>query len=161
MTSSQRSSVVVAHPFCNSNSLLEVIPKDAIDVEEESRLYDELCEVRKISSHTPPLSPSQPFFSKPSPLVIIKEDDGDNYNGASDPRHTRALSAAVPPRSPTLAPSVFSHDIWLGDNSGESSAFARQVEVRGWTNVGDKLGGAYVGKSCIFLLNICHTYAND
>jgi hypothetical protein len=32
------------HPFANSKQLLEVIP-DKIDVEEESRLYDELCYV--------------------------------------------------------------------------------------------------------------------
>lgn len=42
-------------------------------------------------------------------------------------------------------PSVFSNDIWLGDNSGASSLFAREVEIRGWTSVGDKLGGAYIG----------------
>lgn len=54
--------------------------------------------------------------------------------------------------SPELAkrkapPSIFSNDIWLGDNSGASSLFAREVEIRGWTNVGDKLGGAYIGQS--------------
>lgn len=32
------------HPFANSRQLLEVIP-NKIDVEEESRLYDELCVV--------------------------------------------------------------------------------------------------------------------
>lgn len=35
------------HPFANSKNLLVVIPDDKIDVEEESRLYDELCQVRK------------------------------------------------------------------------------------------------------------------
>ena len=43
-------------------------------------------------------------------------------------------------------PSIFSNDIWLGDNSGASGLFAREVEIRGWTSVGDKLGGAYVGE---------------
>jgi hypothetical protein len=47
-------------------------------------------------------------------------------------------------------PSVFSNDIWLGDNSGASSLFARQVEIRGWTSVGDKLGGAYIGQWSIW-----------
>lgn len=47
-------------------------------------------------------------------------------------------------------PSVFSADIWLGDNSGSSSLFARGVEIRGWTSVGDKLGGAYIGSCNIF-----------
>ena len=31
------------HPFENSKDLLVVLPNDAIDVEEEARLYDELC----------------------------------------------------------------------------------------------------------------------
>lgn len=44
---------------------------------------------------------------------------------------------------------VFSRDIWLGDNSGESSGFARNVEIIGWTSVGDKRNGAYVGKLCV------------
>lgn len=47
--------------------------------------------------------------------------------------------------SPVGAPSVFSNDIWLADNSGESQAFAREVKVAGWSSVGDKLGGAYIG----------------
>lgn len=41
-----------------------------------------------------------------------------------------------------------STSIWLGDNVGESLAFARNVQISGWTNVGDKDklgGGAYVG----------------
>jgi len=43
---------------------------------------------------------------------------------------------------------VFSGDgIWLGDNSGESLTFARDVKISGWTSVGDKVtGGAYIGE---------------
>lgn len=52
------------------------------------------------------------------------------------------------PASPQGPPSVFSNDIYLGDNSGESLAFARDVRISGWTSVGDKLGGAYIGE-CI------------
>lgn len=37
---------IPTHPFANSKSLLVVIPDDKIDVEEEARLYDELCVVR-------------------------------------------------------------------------------------------------------------------
>ncbi|KAJ6608905.1 hypothetical protein B0H10DRAFT_2066212 [Mycena sp. CBHHK59/15] len=48
-----------------------------------------------------------------------------------------------------LPPSVFSHEIWLGDNSGESLAFAREVKISGWTNVGDALGGAYIVYDCV------------
>jgi hypothetical protein len=40
---------------------------------------------------------------------------------------------------------VFSREIWLGDNSGESMGFARDVTISGWTNVGDKPEGAYIG----------------
>ncbi|EIW58871.1 uncharacterized protein TRAVEDRAFT_149304 [Trametes versicolor FP-101664 SS1] len=54
-----------------------------------------------------------------------------------------------PPLSPHEAPSIFSHDIWLGDNSGESQAFARNVEIAGWTSVGDRQGGAYVVYDCV------------
>lgn len=35
----------LTHPFANTKGLLVLIPDDKIDVEEESRLYDELCEV--------------------------------------------------------------------------------------------------------------------
>ncbi|KAN0088957.1 Phox homologous domain containing protein, partial [Tylopilus felleus] len=94
------------HPFRNATGLLVVIP-DNIDVEEESRFYDELC------------------------------DEPDDRTS----RASIHLSQG--------APSVFSRDIWLGDNSGESRAFARDVQISGWTNVGDKLGGAYVVYDCV------------
>lgn len=111
-------------PLKDPKSLLVLMPKDTIDVEEESRLYDELCDVSSfVGIHR---------------WVVYRSKD-------EDARYIRPKSTV--PQSPTLAPSVFSHDIWLGDNSGESLAFARQVEIRGWTNVGDKLGGAYIGKS--------------
>ncbi|KAG7094996.1 hypothetical protein E1B28_005791 [Marasmius oreades] len=90
-----------SHPFANSTSRLEVLPNN-IDVEEESRLYDQLCE------------------------------DNDERR----------------PASINIAPSVFSREtasIWLGDNIGESKAFTRDVKISGWTNVGDKMGGAYIG----------------
>uniref|UniRef100_A0A0W0G4W5 Uncharacterized protein n=1 Tax=Moniliophthora roreri TaxID=221103 RepID=A0A0W0G4W5_MONRR len=97
----------IQHPFANSTSRLEVIP-NKIDIEEESRLYDQLC-----------------------------------YDeSARGPR----------PESPQieLAPSIFSREsIWLGDNIGESMTFARDVKISGWTNVGDKLGGAYVVYDCV------------
>ncbi|KAJ7439769.1 Phox homologous domain-containing protein [Mycena latifolia] len=95
------------NPF-SKNSRLEILP-NRIDVEEESRLYDDLV------------------FDE-SPI---------------EPR--------PPPRSysPIAPPSVFSHDIWLGDNSGESAAFAREVKISGWTSVGDALGGAYVVYDCV------------
>jgi len=109
------------HPFQNATGLLVVIP-DKIDVEEESRFYDQLCDVRM-------------------PRILDKtEPDKDPELQEPDGRASRAsIHRSQGP------PSVFSHDIWLGDNSGESRAFARDVHISGWTNVGDKLGGAYVG----------------
>ncbi|KAJ8076778.1 hypothetical protein PM082_001201 [Marasmius tenuissimus] len=92
------------HPFAHTKSRLEIIP-NTIDVEEESRLYDQLC------------------------------CDNDR------------------PGRPSIegAPSIFSRDsvsIWLGDNIGESRGFAREVNISGWTNVGDKMGGAYIVYDC-------------
>jgi len=46
---------VLVHPFANSKNLLVVIPDDGVDIEEESRLYNELCEVsslRRLRPHT-------------------------------------------------------------------------------------------------------------
>ncbi|GBE86177.1 hypothetical protein SCP_0900540 [Sparassis crispa] len=97
----------LVRPFENAKGLLVVLP-DTIDVEEEARLYDELCDTPINSSTIPP----------------------------------------SPPHSPREAQSVFSRDIWLGDNSGESLTFTRSVEIGGWTSVGDKLGGAYVVYDC-------------
>ncbi|KAF8872950.1 Phox homologous domain-containing protein [Infundibulicybe gibba] len=95
------------HPFANSNNLLEIIP-NKIDVEEESRLYDDI-------------------------YCGTKQNSGPKIRS----------------QSPPVPPSVFSNDIWLGDNSGESLAFARDVKISGWTNVGDTLGGAYVVYDCV------------
>ncbi|KAJ7301102.1 hypothetical protein DFH08DRAFT_795292 [Mycena albidolilacea] len=49
-------------------------------------------------------------------------------------------------RTPPSRRRACSADIWLGDNCGESAASAREVQISGWTNVGDAhgLGGAYV-----------------
>ncbi|KAJ7792624.1 Phox-like protein [Mycena olivaceomarginata] len=93
------------YPLAHSTGRLEIIPT-GIDVEAESRLYDDLV-----------------FDASPI-----------------EPRPKR-------PYSPVAPPSVFSNDIWLGDNCGESAAFAREVQISGWTSVGDAhgLGGAYVG----------------
>ncbi|KZT21153.1 Phox-like protein [Neolentinus lepideus HHB14362 ss-1] len=106
----------MSHPFKNSNSLLVRIPS-GIDVEEESRLYDELCDV-------PDRTSSPPAYTSPpnSPLNRRR------------PRPASVFSA---------------NDIWLADHVGENMAFARDVKISGWTNVGDKLGGAYVVYDCV------------
>ena len=56
----------------------------------------------------------------------------------------RSLSAPSVPRE-RRPPSLFSNEIWYGENEDEARAFARDVSIVGWSNVGDKLGGAYVG----------------
>lgn len=66
-------------------------------------------------------------------------------------------------------PSVFSHEtdvtsIWLADNSGNkgsASGFARDVQIAGWTSVGDKLGGAYIVYDCAIFTKegtVIHTH---
>ncbi|KAJ7032210.1 Phox-like protein [Mycena alexandri] len=107
MSSSHIASASNVHPFAHSTNRLEIIPA-GIDVEEESRLYDDLV-----------------FDESPT-----------------EPQYKRSYSPIAPP-------SVFSNDIWLGDNSGESAAFAREVQISGWTSVGDALGGAYVVYDCV------------
>ncbi|TFK67820.1 Phox-like protein [Pluteus cervinus] len=95
------------HPFASSTARLEVLPSH-IDVEEEARLYEQLC------------------------------SEGAEYSRVHPVRSD----------SPSIPPSVFSKDIWLDDHSGESRAFARDVKIGGWTNVGDKRGGAYIVYDC-------------
>jgi len=98
-----------SHPFQNSKGLLVLIP-NRIDVEEEARLYDEICDSADTATFDPSILDS--------------------------------------PRAPKGEPSLFSNDIWLGDNLGGSLAFARDVRVCGWTNVGDRRGGAYIVYDC-------------
>jgi hypothetical protein len=111
---------------------------------------------------TPPSSkqhsttPQHPFAHAKGKIVVIPpsaedfiEDEIRSYDeivnsseGAPGPQKNARLASPTPTRR-TL--SVFSNDIWLGDNSGESRAFARDVKITGWTSVGDKRGGAYIG----------------
>jgi len=97
------------HPFQNSKGLLVIIP-NKIDIEEEARLYNEICNSADTATFDPSVLDS--------------------------------------PQSPKGEPSIFSNDIWLGDNLGGSHAFARDVKVCGWTSVGDKRGGAYIVYDC-------------
>ncbi|KAJ3730837.1 Phox homologous domain-containing protein [Lentinula raphanica] len=102
-----------AHPFANSKKRLEIIRNDGIDVEEEARLYDEMCFEERI-----PRTRASLEYERPASLFSASE----------------------------------STSIWLGDNVGESLAFARDVKISGWTNVGDKDklgGGAYVVYDCV------------
>ena len=36
----------LSHPYSDSKNLLAVIPDNKIDIKEESRFYDEFCQVR-------------------------------------------------------------------------------------------------------------------
>ncbi|KAF9033079.1 hypothetical protein BDZ89DRAFT_563934 [Hymenopellis radicata] len=100
----------IQHPFANCKGLLEIIP-NKIDIEEEARLYDELCQ----------------------------DDSG-----------VRPVQVSRP-RSPSLfSRESFGTSIWLADNVGESRTFARDVQISGWTSVGDMTGGgAYVVYDCV------------
>ncbi|KIK58702.1 hypothetical protein GYMLUDRAFT_60493 [Collybiopsis luxurians FD-317 M1] len=104
-----------AHPFANSKKRLEIIRNDGIDIEEEARLYDEMCFEGRM-----PLQRSRPSVEYERPASIFSSSE--------------------------------STSIWLGDNVGESLAFARDVNISGWTSVGDKDklgGGAYVVYDCV------------
>ena len=71
--------------------------------------------------------------------------DSPHSTSRSSLRNTERVAGSPELCKRNAPPSIFSDDIWLGDNSGASTLFARQVEIRGWTSVGDKLGGAYIG----------------
>ncbi|KAI0690223.1 Phox homologous domain-containing protein, partial [Cytidiella melzeri] len=102
-----------------SSSILEILPQE-IDVEEEVRMYEGMCDVNEET----------------------RRATTSGKNATSRKRRPRPES-------------VFSQDsrsIWLVDNSGKDSsasgAFARDVQVTGWTSVGDKKGGAYIVYDC-------------
>lgn len=140
------------HPFENSDGLLVVFPNDAIDVEEEARLYDELC------------AATQSDDDDENYLQILKRHETHKpVNLQHSSSQTSPRNAGRRPRSSEHKPpsSILSNDIWLGDNSGTSSLFAREVEIRGWTSVGDKLGGAYIVYECVVRNkegNVIHTH---
>ncbi|GJE90442.1 Phox-like protein [Phanerochaete sordida] len=104
--------------------MIEVLP-DGIDVEEEARLYEELCD-----------SPVEPA--------------SDSELSGSNPRSRRRR---------TRPESLFSHEpsIWLSDNTNSPTSptptFARNVQISGWTLVGDRSNaGAYVVFDCAITL---------
>ena len=69
---------------------------------------------------------------------------------------TRSLSGAQShTRSDSYTPSILSNDIWVGESGDaeKDSSFSRGVKIVGWTSVGDKHSGAYVGaSSALFFL---------
>lgn len=111
-----------------SGSMIEVIPQ-GIDIEEEARLYEELCD---------------------SPITEAASD--------SEVAHTTRRPQHPVKRHRSRPSSLFSHEpsIWLSDNTSPDSpslTFARDVQISGWTMVGDKVsGGAYVVFDCAIQL---------
>ncbi|ELU37177.1 hypothetical protein AG1IA_08793 [Rhizoctonia solani AG-1 IA] len=56
------------------------------------------------------------------------------------------MSGRVSPPGSMANHSVFSNDIWLGDNCGNADrTFARDVQLVGWASVGDSISTGYVG----------------
>ena len=103
-------------------------------------------------------STSHPLSNRSIRLAAIQDEDDENYlqilkrherrvlgNSQRSFRNTERRASSLELAKHNAPPSIFSNDIWLGDNSGASGLFAREVEIRGWTSVGDKLGGAYIG----------------
>jgi len=112
----------------SSPSLLTLIPKSPAElIQEESQFYDEF--------------PSD------------NEDVPSSTNAAQAGRPSKFLRRSKSHQSRTSVDtrSVFSNDIYLSNNLGESRAFARRVTVPGWTSVGDKLGAAYIVYDCAIL----------
>ncbi|KAF8964586.1 hypothetical protein BDZ97DRAFT_1815770 [Flammula alnicola] len=122
---------------------------DGINVEEESRLYDELCRTYEDENDE---------FSRTNTPVY----HGSRPTGQSHPSKLSKSSAPPPPHS--LPPdSIFSADIFLADNTGTSSSshvsqpFAQDVRISGWTTVGDGAGkpgkgvGPYVAYDCVIV----------
>ncbi|KDN42469.1 hypothetical protein RSAG8_06786, partial [Rhizoctonia solani AG-8 WAC10335] len=58
-------------------------------------------------------------------------------------------SGRVSPPGSMANRSVFSNDIWLGDNCGNADrTFARDVQLVGWASVGDNISTGYVVYDC-------------
>ncbi len=119
------------YPLSARKGLIEVIHDGKIDVEEEERFYRQFDLVRYF--HCEDVSRID---------WMLLQDNRDDVLLLRPNRHS-----FIRPEPPQRPSSIFSNDIWLGDNSGESSNFARGVSITGWTNVGDKRGGAYIGET--------------
>ncbi|KAI0342999.1 Phox-like protein [Trametopsis cervina] len=122
-------SVPETRPIRRSASLLEILPSE-INVEEEIRMYEDMCD---------------------TPLVASLSDEETERSSAV--RHRKGPSRSSRRPRPESIFSQDSRSIWLADNSGKDSsssgAFARDVQVIGWTSVGDKKGGAYIVYDCV------------
>ncbi|KAL5492053.1 YPT35 [Sanghuangporus weigelae] len=119
---SEGESTVVDYPLAHSTGLVEVIrdDEDHIDLEAEEAAYR---------------------------AFDLDDSDASALGLSSRNSRPKLLDCGPRPRPPS---SIFSHDIWVGENSDaeKDSSFARGVRIVGWTSVGDKRGGAYVVYDC-------------
>ncbi|KAG8878045.1 hypothetical protein FRB97_002832 [Tulasnella sp. 331] len=96
-----------------------------------------------------PSSSSGPELASSGLLQVIPhtgfdvEEDAALYSEfqTSSPE---SATLELPRQGREATPSVFSHDIWLEDKTGEKTTFATDVKINGWTSVGDKKGAAYI-----------------
>jgi len=119
----------------------------------------------------PPLE-IHPFANTTAKLELIHpssaidvEEEARLYDELLTNAEENASMRRFRPSGSPGPPSIFSKDIYLGDNTGNSSslAFARDVRISGWTNVGEgntsrsptlkqgmgMRGGVYVVYDCV------------
>lgn len=79
----------------------------------------------------------------------VQDESDSSALGLATRNNRQKFTVGPPPPSSRPRPpsSIFSHDIWVGENgeAEKDGSFARGVRIVGWTSVGDKRGGAYVG----------------
>ncbi|KAF8597657.1 hypothetical protein BDV93DRAFT_610266 [Ceratobasidium sp. AG-I] len=119
---------------------------------------------RSSSEHTtPPIRPSSgpahPFAQstglvqiiRPTVKDLIEEESRfwDEFTTDDGNRSGANTSGRISPPGSMANRSVFSNDIWMGDNCGnEDRTFARDVQLVGWANVGDNISTGYVVYDC-------------
>jgi len=126
--------------------------------EQQHRLELELGDALDLGPEEPdeqssPETP-HPFAHTRSLLTVIHDDEHIDleeerrfYEQFTDDRssiHSRSRPASIVGD----ARSLYSADIVLGDQSGHSATFARDVHITGWATVGDKPKSAYVVYDC-------------
>jgi hypothetical protein len=131
MSVSAPSASAPTHPFANTRNLIQVVRE-----EQSESSIDEVFVVRPY----PPL-----VWATAHERISTTLQDDDTVETRSIPPQRRSMDA----RS---IRSNISHEIWLGDHSGNSFAFARNITINGWTCVGDQMAGAYIGNEFSFVL---------
>jgi len=76
-----------AHPFANSKKRLEIIRSNGIDIEEEARLYDDMCFEEGLPRVRPPVEyerPASVFSSSESTSIWLGDNVGESLTFARD-----------------------------------------------------------------------------